>query len=284
MIPLVAGGTAAKESYDKHPVWQSKRLPDFFLRDCTLSITSPTADDLYASFFFDESKSNGSDALTFIAESSTHVFRGTNTAPAEGFKNDKYYYFPAAIHLTNMGAFQEPAVTWNNPSTGITPDPNEHNYHISSVDGISFAVTGTSFGYSFRLMEESTSIVTLNALTATMYDFPFIYDDESLTLNVSGTNSIDCSDDEAAVVSFNYLKLQGNGTLTVTSKNSECSGLYSYTNYKPENNSNTTTTVLDVSTMLAADGYSVTRSARTDNPDGTYTWTYMVAPQREGGN
>ena len=29
---------------------------------------------------------------------------------------------------------------------------------------------------------------------------------------------------------------------------------------------------------LAADGYTVTRSARTDNADGTYTWTYTVRP------
>ena len=29
---------------------------------------------------------------------------------------------------------------------------------------------------------------------------------------------------------------------------------------------------------LAADGYTVTRSAMTNNGDGTYTWTYTVAP------
>ena len=35
---------------------------------------------------------------------------------------------------------------------------------------------------------------------------------------------------------------------------------------------------LDLTSQLATDGYTVTRSARVDNGDGSYTWTYTVAP------
>ena len=39
-----------------------------------------------------------------------------------------------------------------------------------------------------------------------------------------------------------------------------------------------TDTEVDVSDYLAADGYTVKRSARIDNADGTYTWKYTVKP------
>ena len=61
----------------------------------------------------------------------------------------------------------------------------------------------------------------------------------------------------------------GNGTLTVTCGNTAFYGLHSY-NYQIDSNTD--------ASVLAADGYTVTRSDMTDNGDGTYTWTYTVAP------
>ena len=78
------------------------------------------------------------------------------------------------------------------------------------------------------------------------------------------------------------MKLSGNGTLTVTSYNAENCGVLGISNYntKDQKSSNynnyENTGELDVSKQIAAEGYTVIRSARTDNADGTYTWTYTV--------
>ena len=88
--------------------------------------------------------------------------------------------------------------------------------------------------------------------------------------NTYGTNCIGA----------NTLKLSGNGTLTVTAKSTDDCGIRGTTNYSKDksNNDKATTTAIDVSAQLAADGYKVTRSARSDNSDGTFTWTYTVRP------
>ena len=255
----------------------------FMYCNISLDIDSPSAEYLYMSLFFDENESDGSDALTFIAENSTHVFRGTKTAPATGFKNGKYYYNTAAIQLTDMGALQTPAITWTHPGEAVAPGSEDHIYQITT-DGIDIGLTGTSLGYSFslnELNESSTSTVGLNNLSASKYDSPFIVYANSLLLTISGTNSIDCRDEQLALSTRNTLKLQGSGTLTVTSNIPEFCGILGLENYNPENNDCATTAILDVSTQLAADNYRVVRSARTDNPDGSYTWTYTVAPASE---
>ena len=66
------------------------------------------------------------------------------------------------------------------------------------------------------------------------------------------------------------MKLRGNGTLTVTGNEDGSYGLCGEVNYIYSDG-------LDVSD-LAASGYTVTRSVTTDNGDGTFTWTYTVAP------
>lgn len=59
--------------------------------------------------------------------------------------------------------------------------------------------------------------------------------------------------------------------LTVTANYATRYGLYATSNYNDDNNSD--------ASVLAATGYTVSRSAMTNNGDGTYTWTYTVAPQ-----
>lgn len=244
----------------------------------SMNITPYTSDYLYMEHFFDVSRSDASDALTFIAENGAHVFRGTKTAPAAGFMNGKYYYNTAAIQLTDMGAIQPPTITWTNPSA-IVPTPSAHIYNISPTSGINISLSGTSLGYCFYLAETAKkSTVNLNSLTAAKYEYPFIIDEHTLILNISGTNSIDCRDVEYALLSYGDIRLQGNGTLTVTSNLDETCGLWG-DNYAPTTNDYLTTTALDVSQRLRAMiGYTVIRSDRTDNPDGTYSWTYTVTP------
>ena len=253
----------------------------YYFSNIIMDISSHTADYLFTTLFFDESQSNASDALTFIAENSTHVFRGTRTAPSTGFKNGKYYYNTDAIQLTDMGAMQAPTIAWTNPSEAIEPHPSSHFYPIvSTTDNINIGLSGTSFGYRLLLSEyyTNTSTVSLNNLTAVKYEYPFIIGQANLIIDIAGTNSIDSRDIDAALQSNMSLRLQGNGTLTVTANLDETCGIFGGSDYNPMNNNFNTTTVLDVSAQLAADGYAVTRSARTNNADGTYTWTYTVAP------
>ena len=70
------------------------------------------------------------------------------------------------------------------------------------------------------------------------------------------------------------LKLSGSGTLTVTAKSDSRKGLWGESNY----NDNGTSPSNSNPSVLAADGYTVTRSDMTNNGDGSYTWTYTVAP------
>lgn len=65
------------------------------------------------------------------------------------------------------------------------------------------------------------------------------------------------------------LKLSGNGTLTVTTNSTTFYGLIA-NNYGWSGTPD--------ASALAAPGHIVTRSAMTDNGDGTYTWTYTVMP------
>ena len=110
----------------------------------------------------------------------------------------------------------------------------------------------------------------------------FIYCDENLTvelLNGSANTITSTSQYYTECIYAKTLKLSGNGTLTVKVKDSSNCGIRGRDNYNTTNNDNATyETSVDVSAQLGAPGYTVTRSARTDNADGTYTWTYTVAP------
>lgn len=132
-------------------------------------------------------------------------------------------------------------------------------------------MSGTSIGYGFSFDDGGTSTtVNLNGLNATYAESEsFIYSQSGpLTLNLTGSNSISCSNYYEAIYSKGDLKLSGNGTLTVTANATSYYGLIG-SNYKNGSNSD--------ASVLAADGYTVTRSDVTNNQDGTYTWTYTVA-------
>ena len=120
--------------------------------------------------------------------------------------------------------------------------------------------------------------IHLSNLTAT-YDGlnSFIESQGDLLLDISGTNTITHKNLAYAIYGNGTLKLSGNGTLTVTANGDSYCGIYTESDYTSTNNSHETTTEVDVTSQLAAPGYKVTRSARTDNGDGTYTWTYTVA-------
>lgn len=171
-----------------------------------------------------------------------------------------------------------------NNTTGETISPDGDTYNFSSDCNIT--VSGSSIGYRY-VFNGTNNTINLNGLVATnnswganCFDIIKESPTPNTTINVTGTNNhITCTNTEytKAIDAQGNVLLKGEGALTITTKNSSFCGIAA-TNYTSENNSYSTTTELDVTDLLAAPGYNVVRSKRTDNPDGTYTWTYTVFP------
>ena len=246
--------------------------------DYFVTLGNATTDYIYAALRINESRSNG-DVLTFtVIDNDGNSYQGTRPVPNGGLKNGKYYYNSQAIQLTKQES-TAPDITWTKPSTPVTPNANK----VYNISGDDITISGISNGYSFSLTDGAPFTVRLNNLTA-WYNAadpysPFIDNNGNLILEVNDTNTINCKGSFQAVEASygGTLKFKGNGTLTVTTQYSARCGLYS-NNYKENNNAYTNISEADVSSQLAAPGYTVTRSAVINNDDGTYTWTYTVAP------
>ena len=177
-------------------------------------------------------------------------------------------------------AFTPLTVTDNVTSTTVEPENGSYSFKSGSAN---ITVTGEGEGETISLYDNNNT-VTLSGVTATSHE-AFIYasGDNTGTLNIvlSGTNSITITEPtyggQAIHVEGN-LKLSGNGTLTVTVTAADFYGLYGSSNYASfggdPNNPDTNGDAI----VLAADGYTVTRSDVTyDSEKGPYTWTYTVA-------
>jgi len=245
------------------------------------TLPSATTEPIYVALCIDESKSAG-DVLTFeVVDADNKLYRTTKaapTTPTNGFVNGKYYYNSNPIDL---GA---PVLQLVKPTLSRSDGGNDSEltdiythqcFHIKSpsksgageATGINMSMSGTSTGYWFILDGDNSNTVNMSGLTAT-FDESANYIDSynSLTLNISGDNTITCKNFDYCVSAGGNLKLSGNGTLTVTANSTTYYGLRA-DNYDGS----------DVS-ALAADGYTVTRSATQNNGDNTYTWTYTVMP------
>lgn len=235
-----------------------------------ITISNPTIDssgDIYLALRFADGLTS-TDALTLTAtDSEGNVYEGTKSAPSIGFQNGKYYHGAMTLALTKE--LVKPTITRSDG--GTVPEPNKYNsYDIKEYGGtINLTVSGTSIGYYFYLNGSNAKTVTLKDLNAVYDGDGFIYSSGSLNLVLSGNNTITCKGHNNAIFANGTLKLSGSGTLTVTANYSGRYGLYGVNNYSDDSNSD--------ASVLAADGYTVTRSTRTDNGDGTYTWTYTVA-------
>ena len=229
-----------------------------------MAISNPVIDangDIYFAMRF--VGSDDTDALTFTAQDADdNVYELTKAAPTGGFQNGKYYH--GAMTLPYARKVNQPVVT------GTSTTPDSYNKYRITDDPTNITISGTSVGYCFILSKVST--VTLDNLTAT-YDGSnngFIIGRNNLDIILVGDNTVTCKNFPQAISTNGTdipLKLSGNGTLTVTGTDSSRCGI----------RANDYTNGGDVSN-LAADGYTVTRSARTNNGDGTYTWTYTVRP------
>ena len=246
-----------------------------------VTLPSPTTDYIYVAMGIRESYSAG-DVIKFIAfDNNGEEYRGTKSAPSSGFINGKYYYNSSAIQLTKIN-YMAPTITWTSVKNGVPVEPAYRRYLVHGQDGNPSVITisGNSYGYYFYMYDGST--ITISNLTATLEEVvsAFISAPSSYNINliVDGVNSIACLDYQAAIYISGSLKLSGNGTLTVRSQNSGNCGLRAAANYDYSSNNHTSTGETDVTDALAAEGFTVTRSALTDNSDGTFTWTYTVTP------
>ena len=252
-------------------------------REQSISVTptAPTSDYLYVALCIDENASPSE--LTFtVTDDDGDVYTATKAAPTSRFKNGKYYYSSAATVLTWQTKLVKPTITWTSVADFTEKEPDELNwYHVDGpwngegYDPSEFTISGISRGYKFVAYNGAT--IHLDNLDAIhdYYEMDFIYstnDQCELILDINGTNSITTKNHFCSIYADGTLKLKGNGTLTVTANAYDLYGLYADTNYKSGNNSDPS--------VLAADGYTVTRSDMTDNGDGTYTWTYTVAPKQ----
>lgn len=242
------------------------------------NLPSATTDPIYVAMCIDESKSAG-DVLTFnVVDATGKLYTTSKAASNSGFVNGKYYYNSSAIDLGDY-KLQLVKPTLSRSDGGKESELTDADAlqcfqvyspslsGVGAAQGITMSMSGTSTGYWFCLWSDAGNTVNMSGLTAT-YDESAYYIDSynSLTLNISGDNTITCKNYDYCVLADDDLKLSGNGTLTVTANSATDYGLWA-DNYNGS----------DVS-ALAADGYTVTRSATQDNGDGTYTWTYTVRP------
>lgn len=113
----------------------------------------------------------------------------------------------------------------------------------------------------------------------------------STTITINGNNSVNLSKlpvEWNSNAPANFIKcvgglaLIGNGTLTITTADPDNCGIIA-ANYPATTEAAKSTDAYEFPYATGGLGYKynyiVTRSARTDNGDGTYTWTYTVRPR-----
>ena len=255
-------------------------------RTGTVDATSATSvldanNDVYLAlmFHYDANHLAADDQLVLSAEATDgNVYQAAKNVPSGGFVPGKYYH--GQMELAWLKQYVKPTVTRNDTHAAIDADDEGKRYNVNTSNGgdpIDITISGDSYGYDFEINSASTITLTGNGTaTVDVNGGKFLWCSDNLTVNLDGDYTINCPYNNTAISLWGNLKLSGNGSLTVKVNNPDDCGFYC-TNYNSSNNNHDTTTELNVTSLLAADGFTVTRSARTVNTDGTYTWTYTVA-------
>ncbi len=167
-------------------------------------------------------------------------------------------------------------------SEAVVPDENDR-YNIYGPGGngpIDISISSNSKGYQFWFNNDATVHISGNIDLSWGNVSHCLYSKGALTLDISGANNTIHCMSYASCAYGKPLKLKGNGNLTVFADNYAHCGLVSDPDYTLTNNNyQSTTEQLDVTAILAAEGYTVIRSARMDNGAGIYYWTYTVSPK-----
>lgn len=215
--------------------------------------------------------------LVFATDNNNNYYYVTKAAPSTGFQAGKYYYGNMTLTKTH-----KPTIVETSSGNQATPTQETNNY--IQFPSVSITISGASAGHCYEFTGNSTITLTDGFSAEYVGLLPFIEaSGKNIDLVLDGNASISSPYSFYAPILTTYLKLSGIGSLTITSKYPENCGIYGLNYYYYDNtdytNAYNTTSEIDVSAQLAQPGYTVIRSARTDNPDGTYTWTYTVTPK-----
>lgn len=233
-------------------------------KDSKQNLSSVTADAQGKTTlaFFGKTIENGYHAIRFINQADKSEWKLADIARKT--LGNKVYNVSRTV-IDDPDALQTPGIIWINVQDGQSTTPDQYNrywvygpWNNDHFEPSEIAIYGNFEGCFFRM--EFGATIHLSNLTATYDDdgIEFINCTSKLNLDISGTNRIICKNRMQAIVVDDALIFSGNGTLTLTANDSDRCGLWCKYGYS------------------AADGYAVSRSDRTDNGDGTFTWTYTV--------
>lgn len=233
-------------------------------KDQKKSLSSLTADAQGQTTlaFFGNAMANAYHAIRFVNQSDDSDWKLVNIAQ-KTLTNKVYNVSRTAVD--DPDALLQPRITWISVADGQSTTPNEHNGYMiwgpwvnDHYEPSEIAISGNFEGCHLSMAFGAT--IHISNLTGTRNDTDFITSSGNLNLDISGTNSITCKNRMQTIGVQGTLKFSGNGTLTLTANDGDRCGLWCTNGYS------------------AADGYTLSCSARTNNGDGTYTWTYTVAP------
>ena len=200
--------------------------------------------------------------------SNTIYFKATTANNAYTYSQESnlaiggYYYAASPKAMTSLRG------TITRGDGGTVPEPSNNCYYFyqNGSNPIDVTLSGMLKGYRFSFNDACT--VHLIDLQAEYSGFSeTLHSSRDLTLDIAGDNSVIHKTAQNSVDCYGNLYLRGNGTLTVSGTNSSYCGLWGQNNYSNGGDPS----------VLAADGYTVTRSDAT--AFGTYyTWTYTVKP------
>ena len=230
---------------------------------------------LALAFYYPDDDSKNDKLILTAADTDGNVYRCIKAVPT-GFQNGKYYYGNCTMEWDHQ--IIKPTVTRSDGGDQDELEPGGAQYDIyeGTSDEIAITISGSSYGYYFYLNDVPATVTLTGNGTAVYNDNdPFVYNNKGdLTIVLESNYAIICPNHAGPIWAENgNLKLKTKGatqTLTVTANIETYRGLYGDSNYDRGEES-------DVAS-LAADGFTVTCSDRTDNLDGTYTWVYTVTP------
>lgn len=259
ILNCTISGLAAGASYDVTYLFGADSY-----KDSKQSLSSVTADAQGKTTFafFGKTIENGYHALRFINQADKSEWKLADIARKT--LGNKVYNVSRTV-IDDPDALQTPGIIWISVQDGQSTTPDQYNcYHIwgPRINGhhepSEISIYGIFEDCYFSM--EFGSTIHLSNVTGSYGNCDFIFSSGNVNLDISGTNHITSRYRMQAIGVGGRLTLSGNGTLTLTANNVDRGGLWCNSGYG------------------AADGYTVSRSDRTDNGDGTYTWTYTVAP------
>ena len=230
-------------------------------------------------------------------ESRYYAIRFKNTAVSDDWKRISLgtKALKSKVYNISRAASADPdapAIPTITGATYTTPNENGDSWIDGNGGALTFSIEGISRGVGFTMSNCTSATVTLINLDAKSQNC-FLFGNTNITIVLDGNSTITAQDAGACISAGTifagpnagnggYLKLKTTGstqTLTVTVGNDPYCGLDGYYNYSTETstNNNETTAEVDVTEQLAAPGFTVTRSARSES-GGKYTWTYTIAP------